>query len=84
MPAHRRKDTTPPPPDSTQEQTTPALPAPTRPKLIPVVTTAGEANAVELAQTYFRRWARSGRMRSEIGSFLSTWIRITGMRKSQW
>ncbi len=37
-------------------QATPALPAPTRPKLIPVVTTAGEANAVELAQTYFRRW----------------------------
>jgi hypothetical protein len=51
-------------------QATPALPAPTRPKLIPVVTTAGEADAVELAQTYFRRWARSGRMRSEIGSFL--------------
>ena len=37
-------------------QATPALPAPTRPKLIPVVTTAEEANAVELAQTYFRRW----------------------------
>src|SRR5258708_3503565 len=37
-------------------QATPALPASTRPKLIPVVTTAGEANAVELAQTYFRRW----------------------------
>ncbi len=37
-------------------QATPAPPAPTRPKLIPVVTTAGEANAVELAQTYFRRW----------------------------
>ena len=37
-------------------QATPALPAPTRPKLIPVVTTAGEANALELAQTYFRRW----------------------------
>ena len=37
-------------------QATPAQPAPTRPKLIPVVTTAGEANAVELAQTYFRRW----------------------------
>ncbi len=33
-----------------------ATPAPTRPKLIPVVTTAREANAVELAQTYFRRW----------------------------
>ena len=64
-------------------QATPALPAPTRPKLIPVVTTAGEANAVELAQTYFRRWIRPGRMRSAIGSFLSTWIRITGMRKSQ-
>ncbi len=65
-------------------QATPALPAPTRPKLIPVVTTAGEAGAVELAHTYFRRWARSGRMRSEIGLFLSTWIRITGMRKSEW
>src|SRR5215469_11777359 len=26
MPVHRTKDTTPPPPDSTQEQTTPALP----------------------------------------------------------
>ncbi len=37
-------------------QATPALPAPTRPKLIPVVTTAGEANAMELAQIYFRRW----------------------------
>src|SRR6266487_2747879 len=37
-------------------QATPALPAPTRPKLIPVVTTAREANAVELAHTYFRRW----------------------------
>jgi len=37
-------------------QATPALPAPTRPKLIPVVTTALEANAMELAHTYFRRW----------------------------
>src|SRR3989442_10092739 len=37
-------------------QATPALPTPTRPKLIPVVTTAAEAAAVELAQTYFRRW----------------------------
>jgi len=37
-------------------QATPAPPAPTRPKLIPVVTTAVEADAVELAQTYFRRW----------------------------
>ena len=37
-------------------QATPALPAPTRPKLIPVVTTTGEANAMELAQIYFRRW----------------------------
>ncbi len=37
-------------------QATPAPPAPTRPKLIPVVTTAMEANAVELAHTYFRRW----------------------------
>ena len=65
-------------------QATPAPPVPTRPKLIPVVTTAREANAVELAQTYFRRWTRSGRMRSEIGSFLSIWIRITDMRKRQW
>ena len=37
-------------------QATPALPAVTRPKLIPVVTTAAQADAVELAQTYFRRW----------------------------
>jgi hypothetical protein len=37
-------------------QATPALPALTRPKLIPVVTTAMQANAVELALTYFRRW----------------------------
>ncbi len=37
-------------------QATPAPPAPSRPKLIPVVTTAVEADAVELAQTYFRRW----------------------------
>jgi hypothetical protein len=38
-------------------QATPAPPAPTRPKLIPVVTTAVEADALELAQTYFRRWS---------------------------
>lgn len=37
-------------------QATPALPALTRPKLIPVVTTATQANALELALTYFRRW----------------------------
>jgi hypothetical protein len=37
-------------------QATPAPPASSRPKLIPVVTTAVEANAVELAHTYFRRW----------------------------
>src|SRR5260370_40560186 len=33
-----------------------APPAPARPKLLPVVTTAMEADAVELAHTYFRRW----------------------------
>jgi hypothetical protein len=37
-------------------QATPAPPAPTRPKLIPVVTTAMDADALELAHTYFRRW----------------------------
>jgi hypothetical protein len=37
-------------------QATPAPSAPTRPKLIPVVTTAASASAVELAHTYFRRW----------------------------
>ena len=37
-------------------QATPAPPAATRPKLIPVVTTAAEVDAVELAHTYFRRW----------------------------
>src|SRR5215472_14376810 len=36
-------------------QATPAPPAPSRPKLIPIVTTAAEAAAVELARTYFRR-----------------------------
>jgi hypothetical protein len=37
-------------------QATPAPPALTRPKLIPVVTTAMDADALELAHTYFRRW----------------------------
>jgi len=35
---------------------TPAPAAATRPKLIPVVTTAVQADALELAHTYFRRW----------------------------
>ncbi len=50
-------------PDGTHEywldeswQATP-LPAPSmEPKLIPIVTTAGEADAVELVQTYTQRW----------------------------
>lgn len=33
-----------------------ALPAPTTPKLLPVITTGHGMEAVELAQTYFRRW----------------------------
>jgi hypothetical protein len=37
-------------------QATPIPALPTAPKLIPIVTTAPEANAVELAQTYTRRW----------------------------
>jgi hypothetical protein len=37
-------------------QATPLPALPTVPKLIPVVTTASEADAVELAQTYTRRW----------------------------
>jgi hypothetical protein len=37
-------------------QATPLPALPTVPKLIPVVTTAPEAEAVELAQTYPRRW----------------------------
>jgi hypothetical protein len=50
-------------PDGTREnwleedwQATPLPPKPTRPKLIPIVTTASDADAVELAQTYTRRW----------------------------
>jgi hypothetical protein len=35
---------------------TPAPAAPTTPKLIPIVTTASTLDAVELAQTYTRRW----------------------------
>ena len=37
-------------------QALPAPPAPTTPKLIPVITTGQGMGAVELAQTYFRRW----------------------------
>src|SRR6266568_9445843 len=37
-------------------QALPAPPAPTTPKLIPVITTKPGLQAVELAQTYFRRW----------------------------
>jgi len=50
-------------PDGTHEywldenwQATPLPARPTVPKLIPIVTTATEADAVELAQTYTRRW----------------------------
>ncbi len=37
-------------------QASPAPPAPTTPKLIPVITTGQGTEAVELAHTYFRRW----------------------------
>ncbi len=37
-------------------QALPAPPAPTMPKLIPVITTSHGMDAVELAQTYFQRW----------------------------
>jgi hypothetical protein len=37
-------------------QAVPAPPAPTSPKLIPVMTTGQGMEAVELAHTYFRRW----------------------------
>jgi len=50
-------------PDGTHEhwldanwQATPLPASPTVPKLIPIVTTAPEADAVELAQMYTRRW----------------------------
>jgi len=50
-------------PDGTREdgsedgwKATPLPPKPTKPKLIPIVTTASEADAVELAQIYTRRW----------------------------
>ena len=43
----------------TQEgwQATPAPATPVTPKLIPIVSTAATADAVELAQTYIRRWS---------------------------
>lgn len=51
-------------PDGTHEnwldehwQATPLSAQPREPKLIPIVTTAGEAEAVELVQTYTRRWS---------------------------
>jgi hypothetical protein len=37
-------------------QATPAPATPTEPKLIPIVTTAGQIDAVTLAQTYIHRW----------------------------
>jgi hypothetical protein len=37
-------------------QATPAPPAPSTPKLLPVITTGKETDAMELAQTYFQRW----------------------------
>ncbi len=37
-------------------QALPAPPAPTTPKLIPVITTGHGMDAVDLAQTYFHRW----------------------------
>jgi hypothetical protein len=40
-------------------QALPAPPAPTTPKLIPVITTGHGMDAVELAQTYFQRVARA-------------------------
>jgi hypothetical protein len=50
-------------PDGTHEywldeswQATPLPAQPTEPKLIPIVTTAAEADAVELVQTYTHRW----------------------------
>ena len=50
-------------PDGTHEywldeswQATPLPAQPMEPKLIPIVTTAGEVDAVELVQTYTRRW----------------------------
>ncbi len=50
-------------PDGTHEywldedwKATPLPLPPTMPKLIPIVTTASEADAIELAQTYSRRW----------------------------
>ena len=50
-------------PDGTHEhwldeswQATPLPAPPMEPKLIPIVTTAAEAEAVELVQTYTRRW----------------------------
>ena len=50
-------------PDGTHEywldeswQATPLPAPPTEPKLIPIVTTAAEADAVDLVQTYTRRW----------------------------
>jgi hypothetical protein len=48
-------------------QAVPAPPAPTTPKLIPVETSGHGMEAVELAQTYFRRWNRPGKTPSETG-----------------
>jgi hypothetical protein len=73
-------------PDGTHEywldenwQATPLPAQPMEPKLIPIVTTAAEADAVELVQTYTRRWPGPARTPFEIGSFRLASIPIMGM-----
>ena len=46
-------------------QALPAPPAPTTPKLIPVITTGHAMDTVALAQTYFQRVARAKRTAQE-------------------
>ena len=53
--------------------------APTTPKLIPIVTTAATCDAVELAQTYTRRWPAQEKS-FEIGFCLWVWRRTTDTR----
>lgn len=63
---------------------TPTSPAPTEPALIPIVTTASEADAVELAQTYTHRWPVAARTAFAISCSAWAWTPITGLPKSRW
>jgi hypothetical protein len=64
-------------------QALPATPAPTTPKLIPVITTGPGMAAGELAQTYAETLKLPGKCSSRLVDSARVWIPITAMPKSR-